>query len=171
MVTKVLDMAPQGVIKLSLKQDDFSPKRDNVELRVCDYYNDTGDVVVERPTDNPAPPGSSTIYHMVVNSDDELEDAEMISKIDVGSTYYFRAEFSGFAYDADWRIELVDTGDNYTEDEEYALARLITLRKVDDTTVSVRPGKSYKLPGKTFRLSVCDDMGNYYSSIDLEVSE
>jgi hypothetical protein len=41
-------MNPQGVFKMSIKQDEFDIKRDNVAERICDYYTDEGNI-------NPAP--------------------------------------------------------------------------------------------------------------------
>lgn len=169
MISKVLDMTPKGVIKLSLKQDDFNPKRDNIDLLVCDYYNDTGDIKVEKPNPDPVI-GSSSIIHMVVNSDGELEVGEDISSVSIATTYYFSSVFSeDTPVDANWRITVKDTDGSYTDEEKEALDRLMVLREVDDKSVSLRPGKSKKLSGLTFVLSVCDINGNYYSSIELEV--
>lgn len=169
MVSKVLDMAPQGIIKLSLKLDDLDLSRDSVDLLLCDYYNDTGDVVIEKPTPvDPDPEKTSTITYMIVNTDDELESSsEFPTTLDVGKTYYYRAIFSDDNVDGQWRVLLV--GD-YTEEERIAIERLMVLRIVDSTTVSLRPAKSKKLPGLQFKLNVCDINGDYSSSVDVEVT-
>lgn len=168
MVTKVLDMVPKGLIKYYMKQDDFNPKRDNVKLFICDYYNNEGDIVVDKP-DVEDQQGTSEIKYMVVNDDGELEESSMISSVDTGKLYYFNAEFSDSSVSAaEWRVDVV--GD-YTDEEKAQLERLITIREVNPTTISFRPGKSNRIKGLTFKLTVCDHDGNYTSSIDLEVSE
>lgn len=171
MVTKNVDMHPKGIFKLSLKSDDFNPKRDNVELKICDYYNDTGDVIIIDPPRDPDPATSSTIHYMVVDTDDELAVDDTFPILETGTTYYYEAEFSEDGVTAQWRIELIDDNDEYTEKERYALERLMVIRDISSTGISLRPGKSGKLGGLRFKLSVCDIDGNYESSIDVEVAE
>lgn len=170
MVTKVLDMTPQGIIKLSLKQDDYDPSRDNVDLLLCDYYNDTGDIVVDKPTPiNPDAAKTSTITYMQINADGELEpSADEIPSLALGQTYYFTASFSDVGIDAQFRVILDD--DSLSEEKRIAIERLMVLDDIDDNTVSLRPAKSKKLPGLKFILNVCDLEGNYSSSINLEVA-
>lgn len=169
MVSKVLDMAPQGIIKLSLKLDDLDLSRDEPSLLLCDYYNDTGDIVVDKPTGTDDSTKTSTISYMIVNADDELEQSsEFPTTLDIGQTYYFRAFFSDPDIDAQWRIILSD--DSMSEEERIAIERLMVLRDIDSNTVSIRPAKSKKLPGLQFKLNVCDIEGNYSSSIDVEVT-
>lgn len=168
MVTKVLDMTPQGIIKLSLKQDDYDPSRDNVDLLLCDYYNDTGDIVATKPTGGDDPEKTSIINYMIVNADGELEQSdEAPTSLDIGKTYYYSATFSDANVDAQWRVSIVG---EYTDEERIALERLIVLRVIDSNTVSIRPAKSKKLPGLKFELNVCDISGDYSSSVDLEVT-
>ena len=170
MVSKVLDMAPQGVIKLSLKLDDLDLSRDNVDLLLCDYYNDTGDIVVDKPTPiNPDTAKTSTITYMQINADGELEpSADEIPSLALGQTYYFTASFSDVGVDAQFRVLLND--DSLSEEERIAIERLMILDDIDNNTVSLRPAKSKKLPGLKFILNVCDLEGNYSSSINLEVA-
>lgn len=167
MVSKVLDMTPKGIIKLSLKQDDFDPSRDEPAFLLCDYYNDTGDIVVEKPTPDPLSPTSSTITYMVVNDDGELEPSIDFPILELGKTYYYSATFSDEGVDAQWRIIL--DGD-YSDEDRAAIERLMVLHDIDDHTVSLRPAKSKKLGGLKFKLNVCDINGDYNSSIDVEVS-
>lgn len=171
MVSKVLDMVPQGIIKLSLKLDDFNPKRDNVELKICDYYNDTGDVIIIDPPRDPDPATSSTIHYMVVDADDELAVDDTFPTLETGTTYYYNAEFSKGGVTAQWRIELIDDDGKYTEKERYALEQLMVIRDISSSGISLRPGKSNRLNGLRFKLSVCDVDGNYESSIDVEVAD
>lgn len=171
MVTKNVDMHPKGILKLSLKSDDFNPKRDNVELKVCDYYNDTGDVIVIDPPKDPDPETSSTIHYMVVDANNELDVDDSFPILEIGKTYYYNAEFSDSGVTAQWRVELIDENGTYTEKERYSLERLMVIRDISSTGISMRPGKSNRLKGLKFKLSVCDVDGNYESSIDLEVAE
>jgi hypothetical protein len=160
-VSKVDDTTPAGVVQITLKQTLYDPKRDNPDLMVCDYYDDGGDIAITKPsTSESSTP--STIMHMAVNSDGELEPAESPAALSIGTLYYFGANFDG----AQWRIEL--EGD-YDDDTRRALEKLMVIRKVDDSTISIRPGKSNKIKGLTFKLTVCDVDGDHESSINLEV--
>ena len=49
MISKVTEMNPQGILKLSIKQDEFDIHRDNIAERVCDYYLDDGDINTDSP--------------------------------------------------------------------------------------------------------------------------
>ena len=168
MVSKVLDMVPKGVLKLSLKQDEYDEKRDNIQLKVCDYYNDTGDIIVQEPEGSNDPCKTSEIYHMMVNKNGELEQDFMISTLTIAETTYWHAVFSDQGVSAQWRIKLVDEA---TEKERLELERLMVIRDVDSTTISLRPGKSNRLKGKHFKLIACDVNGDYESIINLEVAE
>jgi hypothetical protein len=48
-VTKVVDTAPSGVIKLSIKQDEYNIEKDNVNLLICDYFNQNRQIEVKEP--------------------------------------------------------------------------------------------------------------------------
>lgn len=168
MVSKVIDMSPKGIIKLTLKQDDYDPSRDNANLLLCDYYNDTGDINIALPTSDSTETTSSTISYMVLNSDNQLDKNEEIPILQLGTTYYFSSEFSEEDIDGQWRV--IVEGD-YTEEERIAIEKLIILDTINSSTVSLRPGKSKKLKGLKFNLSVCDINGNYYSSLELEVAQ
>ena len=170
MVTKVLDMTPQGIIKLSLKQDDYDPSRDNVDLLLCDYFTDTGDITTTKPTGSDDPEKWSNIIYMEVDEDGELAVSENpLEPFELGKTYYFSATFSDPEVDAQWRIIFDD--ETYSEEDRFAIERLMVLRNIDTNTVSVKPSKSKKLPGLKFKLNVCDINGDYDSSIDVEVAE
>lgn len=46
--TKVEDTFPSGIVKVTLAQDHFNPKTDNVDLLVCNYYSSTNSNVVPK---------------------------------------------------------------------------------------------------------------------------
>ena len=170
-VTKILDIAPQGLIKLSLKQDDLNKKTDNIDLRICDYFTDTGNIVVNQPDlEYTNPYLGSEIVSMEKNSNNELEEVSALNNtLHLGETVYYKAKYlpEGSEVDPEWRIEIVG---NYTEDEVKYYEKLIKITELDDYTVSIRPGKANSLIGKQFRLTVQDLSGNYYSStIELTV--
>lgn len=167
MLSKILDVVPKGILRISMKADDWNPKRDNLELLVCDYYNDTGDIVVDEPVGSDDPAKTSTISYMEVNSDGELEEATVPEYLDIGHTYYYSATFSDENVHAEWRVKLIGDED---ESERIALERLMVLRDVNDKTISLRPGKSSRIKGRRFQLEVCDLNGDYESNIEVEVS-
>lgn len=162
MVSKVDDTTPEGVIQLTLKLDDYNPKRDNPDLLICDYYDNSGDIAVEQPQ-APESPVISVISYLAINDDGELDAATAPSSLSVGETYYWSADFQS----PQWRVEL--QGD-YEDSERQALEKLMVLRRVDDTTISLRPGKSNRIKGLQFKLIVCDTNGDHESSVTLEVA-
>lgn len=172
-VTKIKDINPQGIIKLAIKQDELNEKRDNVELRICDYYTDEGDIRIDKPiigiTDDTK---SSEIHWMFVNDDNELDygDDTALELLQVGQTSYFMAVFSDEDVDAQWRIELVNE-DGLSGDDVLYYEGLMKLSKFDQTTLALKPAKASSLRGKKFILSVSDASGEYESSIEVEVGE
>lgn len=173
-VTKIKDITPQGVIKLSIKQDEFNEKRDNIELRVCDYYTDEGDIQIDKPTVNePDITKSSEILWMTVNNEGELEEIldPSLKAVRIGRTSYFSAKFSNETnkIDGQWRIELVNTGE-FDEEEIVYYEGLMKITKFDSSTIALKPAKASSLKGKKFILSVSDIYGEYESSIELEVA-
>ena len=170
-VTKVTDLNPQGIIKLSIKQDEFNEKRDNTELHICDYYTDEGDVLVNIPTSVvPDINRTSIINWFTLDENGEMIDG-LETKLRLGTTYYFGVTFSEDNIDPQWRIELIDDYNEFNdEDKEYYIG-LMKLTKFDNTTLALKPAKASSLKGKRFILSVSDINGEYYSSIEVEVAE
>lgn len=166
-VTKITDLNPQGVIKLSIKQDELNRRRDNIELRICDYYTDGGDINVNILQDEDNHVGTSEITWLAVDESDELTVCEE-RKLDLGSMYYFEARFSELGIDPQWNIEL--SGDYSEEDKEYYVG-LMKLTKFNDNILAIKTAKASSLKGKKFILTVSDLDGNYKSSIGLEVAE
>lgn len=175
-VTKVQEMVPQGVIKITVKQDDFNENRDNPQLRICDYYTDEGNLLVNiDPAQKPRDIAkfTSTISRQEKNENGELvEMAEQSNLLDKGIASYFVVTFmkgnKQDRVDPEWKITMIDDQD-YTQDEIKYYTNLLSVTEFDDSVVGIKPGKAGSLSGKKFRLSVSDKNGNYYSSIDLEV--
>ncbi len=168
-VTKITDINPQGIIKLSIKQDELNEKRDNIELRVCDYYTDEGDIIINEPTkDETDVTKTSEIRWMTVNDRGELEQG-METELQIGQTYYYEVKFSDIGIDPQWRIVPVD--ETLTDEEKEYYIGLMKLTKFDSSTLAVKPAKASSLKGRTFVLSVSNTTGEYYSSIELEVAD
>ena len=173
-ITKVQDLVPQGIIKLTLKQGELDNVRDNVDLMVCDYYNGSGEVVIKKEThiDETA---RSYIWSAVVDDDGILQcNHEQNRIIHLATLSYYNVEFflKGVLQDlnSEWRIDYNGDSD-LTDEEKQHLCDLIVIRQINKTTISVRAGKTKKLIGEKFILSVQDSIGDYASSIELEVQE
>lgn len=175
-VTKIKDINPQGIIKLSIKQDELNEKRDNIELRVCDYYTDEGDIQIDKPiVETPDITKSSTIIRMKKNDDGNFEEDFTQDKLQIGKTYFFMAEFNNgegiVNIDAQWRIELANT-DGFEEEEISRLISLMKITKINSSTIAIQPAKSSVLKGLKFNLTVTDIDGEYESEpMVLEVAE
>lgn len=172
-VTKIKDINPQGIIKLAIKQDELNEKRDNVELRICDYYTDEGEIRIDKPiTEITDDTKSSEIHWMFVNDDNELDygDDTALELLQIGQTSYFMAAFSDEDVDAQWRIKLINE-DGLSGDDVLYYEGLMKLSKFDQTTLALKPAKASSLRGKKFILSVSDASGEYESSIEVEVGE
>lgn len=183
-VTKVQDTVPQGVIKVTVKQDELNRVRDNTDLMICDYFEDNGEVKIETVTGSDITK-TSYIWTAHINENGELEhdyvsqvvrDADY-NKLHLSQLSYFIVEYydenntivvSGI--DPEWRISLVNDN-NYSSKEIARLEKMIKLEEIDHYTVSVKPSKAYDLIGKKFVLSVQQADGEYTSSITLEVQE
>ena len=156
MVSKIADMNPKGLLKLTFKQDDYNKKRDDSILMICDYYDDSGDITIDAPT----PIESETKRSQILVDDVAVEKVELHT----GATTYFSVEFSDEGIDAQWKISLV--GDDANKEE---IEKLMVMNQINAALISIRPGKSTKVKGRKFTLSVYNADGDYYSSIELEV--
>lgn len=171
-VSKIIELAPKGILKLTLKQDDFNPKRDNVELKICDYYNDTGNDNISDESSTQDVFKTSTINWIFLNEDGKLDESaqgtEMLTR---GVISYFKVEFSDNNIVPKWSISI--NNDELTDDEKDYYIGLIKVEKPTDNILSVKPAKAGSLVGMEFTLSVSDSNGEYYSSIPIgvEVSE
>lgn len=178
-VTKVIDLNPLGLLKITFTQDEFNESTDSAEYMVCDYYNLDGKVIPENTdvldTGDSDELGISYVYWKFVNDDGELidNDGSYTEELVVGKTSYFEVEFidAPDTISAQWTLTFNNTNNQYTDDEAAYYENLIILKKIDDNLLSVRPSKANSLKGKEFTLTVTDLQGNYESSIELEVSE
>lgn len=171
MVTKITDMNPQGIFKVILKQDDFNEKRDNPDLLICDYYNDSGDALIDNPIADPQDEEKvSKINWMKENENGELvvQDDDYTEILSLGKTVYFKVQFSNTTAIPEWNIELLD---DVSDSEKARLEKMMVIKKFDSYVISLRPSKANSLIGKHFRLSVSDHEGLYYSYVDLEVGD
>ena len=170
-VTKVLDINPQGIIKLSIKQDELNEKRDNIELRICDYYTDEGDMLVDIPIiESPNVEKTSVVNWLTTDEYGEIVEG-VESKLELGKTYYFSVQFSDEDIDPQWKVEVIDDNNEYTDEDKAKYIGYMKLTKFDSTTLALKPAKASSLKGKKFILSVSDMNGDYKSSIRLEVAD
>ena len=173
-VTKVQDLVPQGIIKLTLKQDELDETRDNVDLMVCNYYNGSGEIVTKQEShiDDTA---RSYIWSAIVDEDGVLQRNRTQDKVlHIAKTSYFNVEFflknKLQDLNAEWRIDYNGTSD-LSNDEIKHLCDLLVMRQIDKSTISIKPAKTNKLIGEKFVLSVQDSNGDYASSVELEVQK
>ena len=171
-VTKVVEVSPLGVIKYSVKEDEFNPKRDNVKLRVCDYYVNTGDMTSDIPQENLLDK-QFEITQLFENENHELvEQPGLVSSIlHQGNIYYYQARLGHINVPAVWDVKLIDDLNEYSDDEKLRLERLIKITSYDDNVVAVKPAKANSLLGKRFTLTASHENGSYAYSIDWEVGE
>ena len=167
-VTKIIDVSNPGVIKYSIKQDEYDRHRDNAELGICDYYTKTGKLKIDPPQENTNPETYiGSIKEMMLVDDELTENHDGTGKLKIGVASYFKGEFSSELVDPEWHIELI--GDDYTDEQRKYYTGLIKIDEFDHSIVLVKPGKASSLKGKKFKLVVSDINGNYYATYDLEV--
>lgn len=171
-VTKIVDLSPQGIIKLSIKQDEYNENRDNVELRICDYYTDGGNNrVTESASKFTDKNKTSCITWMTLDANGELIENISEKYLTLGKTSYFKVDFSDENVSPEWRIELFDPYHEQDEETTAYYEGLISLTPFDDSVLALKPGKAKSLLGKGFNLCVCDKNGDYHSSVTVEVRE
>ena len=173
-VTKVVDLSPSGVVKLSIKQDEINLKEDNIELRICNYYTDSGDQKVDSVIIPQASKSKSIINWMYVNDDGELQNLQFLDDsekaLHLGKLSYFQHEGKYLDETSVWKLSLINN-ENYTSDEVVYYEGLMKVDNIDKSTISIKPGKANSLIGKKFILSVEDNSGFDHTSIELEVLE
>lgn len=177
-VTKVQDLVPLGLVKMTLKQTEFDPRVDNPDLLLCNYYDRMGEI---KPIETEIIDDEqfvSIIYQGVVNENNELEKGEKVSDIvliDIGKIIYFITEFYDEDYirenvEPEYRIEVIDENNILSDNERLYLEKLVKLTVLDNNTISIKVGKSIKVSGTKYKLSVQDKEGHYSSSVEMEVN-
>lgn len=168
-ITKVLDLAPQGILRLTVKQDEYNEKRDDLGLMVCDYYDDSGNsrpVEPEEPSDK-----SQAIYQYTLNDDYELVDPTEVSDTTI---YFGIVKYFGIVDDSaavyHWTIKLDSSSSDALHEDSY-YEQLIQIQEVDSRTISLQVSKAKSVIGKKFTLSVYDKDNTSYSSLSLTVQE
>lgn len=170
-VTKIVEVSPVGVLKLSLKQDEYNPKRDNIELKVCDYYTNVGDMTSIIPEDKNILDKEFVITELFMDDNNELIDQQLVvnNSIGLGKKYYFLAKIEGVSTPCVWDIKLQDVLNEYSDKEKAYYEGLIKTITYDGNIVMVKPGKAHSLIGKQFKLIASREDGQYLNSVDLEV--
>ena len=170
-VTKIIDLNPSGIIKLSIKQDELNNKTDNVQLRICDYYTTTGDQKTETTQIPQMMKTDSHIQWMTLNNEGELEPLIDKSKqtLHIGKNSYFEYILPYKDMNSEWNIHILDKNNKYSEKETSYYNGLIKLTVLDNASISIKPGKAKSLIGKRFTLTATDNNGDNLSSLILEV--
>ena len=173
-VTKVVDLNPSGIIKLSIKQDELNEKRDNIKLKICDYYNDSGESNVSFVKDDSMPVVENPeIKWMQLNSEGELDEVldNILKYLHIGQSSYFECIPSNVESHLNWNIEFINVENHYSSEECSHFEGLIKITALKNGVISVKPGRTKKLIGKHYLLSAEDRYGFIRSSIELEVGE
>ena len=169
-VTKIIDLNPSGVIKLSIKQDELNRTTDNVELQICNYYSSSGETTKPSPEEIYPSNSNTKIQWMILNLDDELEilEDQSLKHLSLGVVSYFKYPLSNPDLYCKWNIQLKNDN-SYTEEQCRYYENLIKISTINEETISIKPGKAKSLTGKKFTLHVMDNNGFNSSSIDVEV--
>ena len=171
-VTKVVDTAPSGVIKLSIKQDEYNVEKDNVSLLICDYYNQNRQIEVDEPK-HYDPTVSEIILLTLDESTNMLGNPTPITDIvdvPIGINTYFGLNNQSGKFVPNQKLTLSDDSKNDKHPDSYYV-NLVRIVQIDAETIALRPGKASSLVGKKFELCTYDSDGNSYSKIELEVSQ
>lgn len=182
-VSKVNELQPRGVLKITAKEDEFDEKKDNVDLMLCNYYDEDGDVITDPIVlEEPDIEKTSIIYSASLNDNNELVKDEILSQsLIIGTTSYYIAEFSdNKVSNAEWRVSYVDiteADEKLSQERKDYYCGLIKISDFGDSigdeitvsSISIRPSKVKQLVGKKFLLTVQNHDGEYMSSIELEV--
>lgn len=177
-VTKVQDLVPLGLVKMTLKQTEFDPRVDNPDLLLCNYYDRMGEIKPIETEIDKDEQFKSIIYQGVINENGELDKGEEVSdivSIDIGKTMYFIVEFYDEDFiredvESEYRIEVIDENNDISDNDKIYLEKLAKITVLDNNTISIKIGKSMKVSGTKYKLSVQDKKGHYSSSVEMEVN-
>ena len=175
-VTKVLEIAPKGVIKYTFKQDEYDEAADNPDLLICNYYNDSGEIQIEEPDPVIDPSKTSVIYYMEIQPDGS--EVRRLGPVTIHKSDLVNFEAETSATDdiyLEWRTKLIysptEDVSKLTDEKLNYYCNLLKIRKYSNTQLSLYVGTANSLIGKKFELYIEDQNGNYHSSIELEVGE
>lgn len=170
-ITKIVDLSPSGIIKISIKQDELNRECDNLELQLCNYYDEEGQSLITQPEDYPViEEHTSRILQCSINGNElVIGDFVQESNLSLGITSYFYVEFSQENIYPEWYVNLLDDSGIFSKEEKMYYEGLLNLTNFDNNVLSIRPTKANSLKGKKFKLDVSDSKGDYFSSIILEV--
>ena len=173
-VTKVQDLVPQGIIKLTLKQDELNDVRDNLDLMICDYYSDSGEILPRRENELDKPI-ITLLWGAIISEDGILmKNRQPENILHIAQTTCYNVEFLSngqpLEMDSEWRIKYIGTSD-LTDVEKEQLCNMLIMRQIDNDAISIRPSKANRLIGERFELTVQDLSGDYTLSYNLEVQQ
>ena len=172
-VTKIVDLSPSGIIKLSIKQDELNRDRDNIDLQICDYYNSEGENQISQPEPfNTSKYNTSKIICCTLNENNELifDNINQNFTLALGQSSYYYVKFSDDNVISEWYVNLISDSDDISGKDRTYYEGLISITKFDNNVIAIKPAKANSLKGKKFELCVSDSNGDYFSSIVLEVS-
>lgn len=182
-VTKINELAPKGILKCTLKQDEFDERKDYVDLLLCNYYDDDGDLIIDPiNAEEPIEENTSIIYSASLVNEELIKDETFVGEMKIGINSYFIAEFSNLkVVNPEWRISYVNSSEadeTLSEDRKQYYCNLMNINnfgknklgEISISSISIKPNKVKSLIGKKFLLSVQDYDGQYKSSVELEVT-
>lgn len=175
-VSKVVNVSPKGIIKFTFKQAEYDEKRDNVKLLICNYYNDSGEIQIEEHDPVIDPDKTSVIYHMIKRPDGSWDKDTNPVVTKLGEVTYYTTELSTTddVY-LEWRTELVyspiEDINKMTDEKKLYYCNLLKITKYNNKEISIKIGKAKAIVGMKYKLYVQDNNGNYYSSMELEVTD
>jgi len=144
-VSKLEDTIPEGLLKMTLKQDFYNESRDHVELRICDYYDEFGHERIGASDDSVVVEDSVTISC----SYSTIQNKGTYRKITIGSDISFSPVWS-------WKS-------TKTSDEEaYSIINT-------DSGCKIIANRNINLVGDFVTVILSDETGTQYSELTLEV--
>ncbi len=168
-VTKIIDLAPPGIIALSLKQDEFDPRLDNTELLICNYYSTNGTSAPNEPQH--LEPEGVVLTQVEQNRNTRSYTMNVkITHIPIGGSAVFKAKEWNGEGKPYWKVSLNEESADKKHPKTY-YEKLVRIAEQDDGSVIVKLGKAPSLVGKSFTLCTYDESGNTYSEMRLEVDD
>lgn len=165
MVSKVNNVTPIGLIQVTLKQTELDNQRDNIELRICNYYDDSRHVIVDVPKTEL----TTETFMLVGDSVDTLSKYDNTLSIPIGGSKYISVNQQVDYYCLDWKVVLHDESkDNVHPDEYYE--KMIKIENIQ-VGAYLKVAKARSLIGKKFTISVSDINSTFYASLELEVTD